>query len=261
MLYLIINYCPSLVSRIKRRYHIIRIIRSTMINKSKLERIIECEMDTSDGYFISDIKPYFPFGQSPSLHLQEKDFSSFYGIYIDDEDHIVPLHAVYSAECLRPLKLSFKTNFAQYLEKHLPSNFKDCLFLFHLYTSRGSTALDPEGRDPVAFLPELRRGNTIIHEVLDSLLEDTRGYVIYPYQFDNVLSVFFELKDIPAIRKSYKQKVCARKDIQRSVGMLNSIKLDETETLLDYIEKRSVLKNYYPPDIKKATLLYKFLIS
>lgn len=109
---------------------------------------MECVFPFDDEYFKAKIRPFykFDFTDGPS----EDEMTYFYGIYINNGKSIQPLdYAITNARRPDKNEIGFKDDFIKYLEKHKPKTFKDCLFLFHLYTSYMATVLDPEGKDPV----------------------------------------------------------------------------------------------------------------
>lgn len=236
-----------------------------------LEKIKECLFSTDDEFYKSRLKPFFSFDFSEGP--PEDEYKFFYGIYIDKGDSIQPLHyglhqirpaSSYDKntklfeikDCDQPLspdEAGYRADFVSYLKKHQPASFKDCLFLFHLYTSHLARMLDPEGKDPAAYLPDLEKRKEPIYHALESLLEDSRGYILWRYQLENILSLFYgcNFEVIDAVRKNFGR----RKNLEE----LSSIKFGQGDNLLQFIDSRMILLGVLPPDIRRARLLYELI--
>ncbi len=99
-------------------------------------------------------------------------------------------------------------------------------------------------------------GKSPIYSAFNSLLEDSRGNIIWSYQLENILSIYFRgVADIVRMRKDINAR---RAD---AFKMLKGINIDSKMTLCDFIEARMIFGNVTFPNVRGAGALYEVIVS
>ena len=140
---------------------------------------------------------------------------------------------------------SMGNDFTSYIRKHRPSNFKDLLLLLTLY--------------PVDLEGEIKRHKPLessIGDVIEALLGESKGILLWNYQMENILSLFINDRDeILAVRKGINAK---KPD---AFSMARKMWIDRETTLEDLIINRTLggYKCTRDPDLQGALELYRIL--
>lgn len=180
------------------------------------------------------------------------DWDNAHCAYIEDagQKNLIFLNAS-SCQMEEEPQYGFKSSFVEYLQKAKPETFKALLFRLHLYSSQPFLALAQLEDGPYRFKKTVSSDGKII----DELLLDTHGLILWKHQLFAILDLFFDDHDkIAEIRKGLMRK---RPETE---GELKSIQIDKEFTLFDLIMLRSFIMGCYPePNHKGARLLYEVL--
>jgi hypothetical protein len=132
--------------------------------------------------------------------------------------------------------------FVKYIQKYKPQSFKEILFFLDLYSIE---------------LPDINRlyqSKSKMAKVIESILEDSRGLILWHQQFEDIISLFVrDRNSVVSIRKGINAK--RNEDIE----ILKQFKIDEITTLLEFINERMLRGHTRYPNIQGACVLYELL--
>lgn len=131
--------------------------------------------------------------------------------------------------------------FVKYIQRYNPQSFKEILFFLDLYSIE---------------LPDIRsyQPKSKMAEVIESILEDSRGLLLWHHQLEDIISLFVrDRNNVVSIRKGVNAKR------NEYIEALKQFKIDETTTLLEFINERMIGGHTRYPNIQGAFVLYELL--
>jgi hypothetical protein len=147
--------------------------------------------------------------------------------------------------------LGLKEDLEAFLKKHKSKNFTNILFFLDMRHS--CKVLNLEISDV------LKRKFEIKSEIIDGILKDSKGFLLWRYQLENILRLFYVTRDdIQGFIKSLirKEEKCLRE--------CKKLKLSEGVSLKDILDDRLLLSDrmaVIPPRILFARNLYNLVLD
>ena len=161
-------------------------------------------------------------------------------IYIDMQGEI---RLIWGKVMQCPEKDRKRIGFIDYIEKHKPDSFQEILFLLDLYP-----------RDPETLTVNFSQFKPSMGEVIEYLLKDSKGVILWHYQLENILNIFFTKRaEVLSIRKGINAK---KADV---IERVNKFHISETTTLWDFIFSIMCLGYTVYPNIQGAYVLYDLI--
>jgi len=135
--------------------------------------------------------------------------------------------------------------FAPYIEKYHPRSFKETLFYLDLYPHK-----------PEEIIGDFRAGRSTTAGVIESMLKDTRGVLLWHHQLEDMINLFVrDRTEIMALRKGINAKR------PEAIKFLTQINIEKNLTLLDFIQNRMIRGYTRYPNVTGASVLYGLLCS
>ena len=167
-------------------------------------------------------------------------YESAYAVYVSNDD-IHPIFGDLStkrADEWRP-----RTGFQAHLKKHQPKCLTDLVFLidsYHLGVNRPEYSLDS--------------GLFRDMGVVDDILKDSKGTLLWHYQLDHLFGCFYQ---------DWNRVIELRKDINRKktevFDLAEKLKFAQGTTLNDVIRERMIFSVTSPPNFRGALVLFQHL--
>jgi len=211
---------------------------NSLVTKEKLSRIKE-------GVFLKSDVPWLKEYYLPD-EFEDATLEYAYCIYIDleQEKRLISSYLSMSKIPRVNLKPTIKGNFVNYLSEYSPKDFEDLLLLTDSY--------------PID-IKSLKRGyyhdQSAVFEVMGYILKQFQGIILWHYQLDNLLQIFFHPTEVTLTRQEL--------NAQRSEtwDKMKLVSINKTLSLADFFSNR-MLRNYTKlPNIKGAYELFKWLCS
>jgi hypothetical protein len=168
------------------------------------------------------------------------DYSHAYSVYINNGG-IAPLFGYISTTMEQKEVFGFK----EYLAEYETNNFMDLLFLvdaYHCSIRRFQRLIDHN------------QHNFNENDVVDSILKDSKGILLWHHQLENLFSLFYVDRD---------QAVKLRKDVNKKVAdvfdLADTLRFAEGHSLKDIIDERMIYQNTCYPNFKGSLTLFKYL--
>lgn len=197
--------------------------------------------------------PFHPFFRSDFKDMDDTELKKYgpmaYCLYIERDGKPTPIISILG--CGGDKKKSMD-GFKKHFLKYKPQSFKDILLLLTAYDwyLLRKTRFDPFKTNKKC------EGKSPIYSVFNSLLEDSKGNIIWSYQLQNILGMYFHgIEDIVRMRKD----INARK--ADAFKVLEGINIDSKRTLRDYIDARMIFGNVTFPNIRGAGAIYELMVS
>lgn len=170
-----------------------------------------------------------------------KDYLYAYCVYIDNAK-ITPIFGHVTNTIEEIGTFSFK----DYLEKYMTNDFQQLIFLldsYHCSIRKYQKLIDPTNR--YSFQK---------YDVVDSLLSNSVGVLLWHYQIENLFNLFYNCKDkIVKLRKGINHKKLD------AFNIAGSLRLNDCISLEDVIDERMIYKNTCYPNHLGAFRLFKYL--
>ena len=192
---------------------------------------------------ISFIKKLLPMYAS---QIDRKECSHAYIIFIDDDSKACIDGVIFQADEDETFEQS--TKFINLIESSQPNCLKDLLLLLEIYCCDMDYAHK--------YREEFKNPSFRSVPVVDELLKESNGFLLWNYQIINLYSLFDEdRKKTDNFLKSYNQKSPGFGTIARKLIFDNGISLENV------ILERSILGYVKAPKLKGAYNLYKLLFE
>jgi hypothetical protein len=191
------------------------------------------------------LKKFFP------TRCLERDWYA-HCIYTDFEGEIKLIWGSVS-DCLEDER---GNGFKHYIKKRRSNRFYEILLLLDLYTGSllKESDSEPYPIDPATITNQFIQVKSSMGEVVTDLLKESKGIILWHYQFENLLNLFImDRADVLSIRKGINTK---------EVSVFNRLErfhIDGSLTLIDFIMDRMYLGHTVYPNIRGAYLLYDLL--
>lgn len=149
-----------------------------------------------------------------------------------------------------PLFIGYTDKFVNFLLEHSPKKIKDFLFLLDVYHQ----ACIGQKETDLSKLLNIERTGLPIDAVLDELLNDSNGIILWHHQLENILSLCFHNRQ---------EVIDLRKKINAKVGegwsLLDKAYIGDGLTLRQIITQRMVFGTTKYPNVKGAYILHEVL--
>jgi hypothetical protein len=180
--------------------------------------------------------------------FDDEDYNYAYCLYIRLETKKILLKSdLFSA---KPKKFDLMTigngQFINYLREYSPKDFEGLLFLIDAYPINIK-----------ALREDFCHGQSPLFEVVESILKPSQGIILWHYQLENILKLFFHPTEVELLRRGF----CAKKP--ETLEKLESISIDHSLSLVDFISNRMYVFRQYTksPNIKGTYELFRWLRS
>lgn len=195
----------------------------------------------------------------------EKKWPSAYAVYAGDFSYI-------AGDCFKNKKelgRSFKKELKSFIELYDPKRYEDFLFFKDAHSTYSK-------KDPS--IKELLSWQFQRCEPVDAILSESRGFLLWTYQFDNLLRFFgydewerikkFTIKNNmfrtinPAEASRWETLLMLdvgfthRKNYQK---FMKTLKFTDQISMYDVMKERRIKNSVHHPNIKAAYILYKTL--
>lgn len=136
--------------------------------------------------------------------------------------------------------------FINYLREYSPKDFEGLLFLIDAYPINIK-----------ALREDFYHGQSPLFEVMESILKPSQGIILWHYQLENILKLFFHPTEVGLLRREFGGK------IPETLEKLKSFSIDHSLSLVDFISNRMYVFRQYTksPDIMGAYELFRWLRS
>lgn len=160
-------------------------------------------------------------------------------IYMERQGEIKLIRGTLTPDCKEKAE---RYAFVKYIQRYNPQSFKEILFFLDLYPFE---------------LPDINRlyqSKSKMAEVIESIIEDSRGLILWHYQLEDIISLFVRDRNrVVSIRKGVNAK--RNEDIEA----LKQIKIEKFTTLLNFINERILRGFTRYPNIQGACVFYELL--
>jgi hypothetical protein len=211
---------------------------NSLATKEKLSRIKE-------GVFLKSEVPWLKEYYLPDA-FEDTTMKYAYCIYIDLEQEKRPISSYLSLS--KKPRVNYKPviegNFVNYLREYDPKEFEDLLLLTDSYPI-----------DIKSLRRDYYHDQSPTFEVFESILKPSQGIVLWDYQLENLLKIFFHPTEVTFIRRDFN---AGKIEVREKMKLVS---INKTLSLEDLLSNR-MLRNYTKlPNIKGAYELFRWLSS
>jgi hypothetical protein len=196
------------------------------------------------------MKTFFP--NTPIFSaVDDKKPLCVYAVYVDNEAK----SRVYTYRFSGPktdVERNFKKELKIFIERHEARTFTDFLFFVSLASPFSSYTVDLTVYNPTVEM--LSNYSFEQDPVVEGILKDTRGLLLWNYQLDNLLGLFSDhSKWIRRMAKGINTRD------SRVENKVRQLKINNKASLLDLINERMVMGFTNEPPTRGAYILFKTL--
>lgn len=212
-------------------------------------------------------------------YFNSDDGAYAYAVYINDSDLIVG----YQFQNKKALGREFKKELADFVRFYKPTEYKDYLFFLGAYPRSGiQFPCIKSGQPTMKKLLSLRY---VKHDLIDSVLSESHGFLIWDYQLYNLIKYFqndkwekIKQKVVDNYNKDFENNDSKKEPLgggdkgtilwllhgysfkkQYFCDLLKSMRFDKNLDMYDVLKERMVTGKVYAPNILEAYKLYKFM--
>lgn len=163
----------------------------------------------------------------------------------------------------KELATNFKKELADFVKLYNPASFKDFLFFMDII---------PRYSDDLS-MSELAKYKYRKYEIVDFILSESRGFLLWHYQFQQLLSfcwdkgwehimniVKIDPKTVHISDEPYNQLVSGLFNRRRFYwDMMKWLKFSNHYTMYDVLKERAIKRRIGNPNIERAYMLYKIM--